>query len=226
MKKPYRTLIVVGLLVTAQFLATSCGTTTVRGSGNIVTEPRTVSGFTALSFSGAGDLYITQEASESMSITIDDNLMEYVESSVQGSVLNIEFRDGVNLDPSNSIRYDIAVVELNNIIFSGAGSIQADSLNVVANTFDLSVSGVAECSIVGTVDQQNIAASGTLTYDAPDFQCTSATVDISGVGEITVWVSTFLDVTISGVGNVYYWGSPATDTEISGVGNVEKLGDK
>ena len=207
-------------------LFTSCGTTTITGSGNVVTEARYVSGYTGLSFSGAGDLNITQGASESLNITTDDNLMEYIETTVQSGVLKIEFRDGVNLDPSNAIIYDIAVIELNSIAFSGAGSIQANSLNVAASTFNIAISGAAECSIAGQVDQQNITVSGTLTYDAPDFESYSANVSISGVGDITVWVSDALDIAISGVGDVHYWGSPVTTTDISGVGNVENLGPK
>ena len=207
-------------------LATSCGNTTITGSGNIVSESRSVNGFTALSFSGAGELNITQGASESLSITTDDNLMEYIETTVQGGVLNIAFRDGVTLDPSNSITYDISIIELNNVTFSGAGSIQVNSLNVAASTFDFAVSGAVECSIAGQVDQQNITVSGTLTYSAPNFECASATVNISGVGDITLWVSDTLDVAISGVGDVFYWGSPVTTIDISGVGNVENLGPK
>ena len=207
-------------------LAVSCGNTTITGSGNVVTESRPANGFTGLSFSGAGELRITQNSTESLSITTDDNLMEYIETTVQGGILSIQFRDGVQLDPSNSIIYDIAVIQLNSIAFSGAGSITAASLDVAADTFNFSVSGAAECSIAGQVDGQSITVSGTLTYDAPDFQCSDATVDISGVGDITLWATSTLDVTISGVGDIYYWGSPTTTTNISGVGNLQNLGPK
>jgi hypothetical protein len=219
----------LAIVVNAAFLFfTSCGTTTIKGSGNIVTESRSVSGYTALSFSCAGDLNITQGDTESLSITTDDNLMEYIETSVQGDTLLIEVSDGVSLDPSEGIDFDISVIDLNNIAFSGAGSIEADSLNVAASTFDIKVSGVAECTIAGQVEEQNISASGTLTYDAADFQCFTATVDISGVGDVTVWVSDTLDVVISGVGDVRYYGpSDVTVNEnISGIGDVEYLGEK
>jgi hypothetical protein len=224
--------LILAIIVSAAFLLfTSCGTTTgtttIKGSGNIVTESRSVSGYTALSFSGAGDLNITQDDTESLSITTDDNLMEYIETSVQGGTLHIEFSGGVSLDPSEGMDFNISVIELNSVAFSGAGSLEADSLIVAAATFDIEVSGVAECNIAGQVEEQNITASGTLTYDAADFRCSTATVDISGVGDVTVWVSDTFDVVISGVGDVYYWGSPAPPTiDISGVGNVEALGPK
>lgn len=226
MRNRYYQHILVMVVIAAFLFFTSCGTTTIKGSGNIVTESRPVSGYTALSFSGAGDLNITQADTESLSITTDDNLMEYIETSVQGGTLLIEFSEGVSLEPSEGIDFDISVIELNDVTFSGAGSLEADSLNVAAATFDIEVSGVAECTIAGQVEEQNITASGTLTYDAADFQCSTATVDISGVGDVTVWVSDALDVVISGVGNVYYWGLPSTTTDISGIGDVQGLGPK
>jgi len=226
MRNRYCQLILSMVVISASLFFTSCGTTTIKGSGNIVTESRSVSGYTAFSFSGAGDLNITQGDTESLSITTDGNLMDYIESSVQGGTLHIQFSNGVSLDPSEGIDFDISVIELNSVTFSGAGSLEADSLNVDAATFDIEVSGVAECGIAGSVEEQNISASGTLDYDGADFECSTATVDISGVGDVTVWVSDTLDVVISGVGNVYYWGSPSTTTDISGIGDVQALGAK
>jgi hypothetical protein len=145
---------------------------------------------------------------------------------VENGVLNIEFREGVNLDPSDTITFDVAVIELSGIFFSGVGTIQADTLNVSSGTFDFSVSGAADCEISGQANHQNILISGTCTYEASGFESTSVAVSLSGVGDITLWVSDTLDVNISGVGDVYYWGSPVTNINISGIGKVEKLGDK
>jgi hypothetical protein len=219
-------LIVVVIFV--MILLLSCGNMTVTGSGNIITQPRSVSGYTGISFSGAGELNIMQGTTESLAITTDDNLMEYIETTVQNGVLHIGFRDGVDLKPSDTIIFDAAVKTLNSIVFSGAGSIRANGLVVASGSFDFTVSGVADCVISGQTDQQNIVVNGTCTYNSPDFESTTATVDISGVGDITLWVSDNLDVTISGVGHVYYFGTPGTVTniDISGVGDVQKLGNK
>ena len=209
------------IIFSVSILFISCGNSTIKGSGNIITQARSVSGYTSISFSGADELNITQGATESLNITTDDNLMEYIETTVENGVLKIEFREGVSLDPSDTITFDVAVIELNSIFFSGAGTIQADALNVVADTFNFTVSGVANCVIVGQAIHQNIIISGTCTYEASGFESTSAAVSLSGVGDLTLWVSDNLDVIISGVGNVYYWGSPVTNINVSGTGKVE-----
>ncbi|GAB4148135.1 MAG: hypothetical protein Fur0021_07690 [Candidatus Promineifilaceae bacterium] len=52
--------------------------TTIRGSGIVVTEERTVSRFTSISLEGMGQLVIDQTGSESLTITADDNLLPYI----------------------------------------------------------------------------------------------------------------------------------------------------
>jgi hypothetical protein len=218
----------VMVVVVAVSLLLSCGNVTVTGSGNITTQSRSVSGYTGISFAGAGELNITQGTTESLAITTDDNLMEYIETTVKDGVLYIKFREGVDLKPSDTITFDAAVISLNSVVFTGAGSLQAIGLQVPSGGFDFSVSGVADCVISGQTDRQDIVVSGTCTYEAPDFESASATVTISGVGNVTLWALDTLDVTISGVGNVYYYGTPGTLTsiDITGVGEVQKLGNK
>ncbi len=225
------TLVMMIMIFSVQILFIYCDNSTIdnstiKGSGNIATDERSVSGYTSISFSGAGKLNITEKTTELLKITTDNNLMEYIETTVQNGVLIIEFRDGVSLEPSDTIIFDLAVIELNGILFSGAGSIQANAFDVSSGTFDLSVSGGAECVIDGQVDHQNIIVSGTCTYDASDFESKTAYVDISGVGDLTLWVSDTINGSISGVGNVYYYDSPVTKIDITGLGKVEGLGPK
>jgi len=211
-------------VVSVNFMSCDNSTiSTIQGSGNIVIQERSVSGYDSISFSAAGELNITKGAAESLTITTDDNLMEYIATSVENNVLKIGFREGVSLEPSDTITFDVVVIELNGIVFSGAGTVHADALSV-AGTFDLTVSGVADCTIAGQADTQNILISGTCTYEASALESTSAMVNLSGVGNLTLWVSGSLDVTITGVGDVYYYGSPTVTENITGIGKVEKLG--
>src|SRR5687767_1144824 len=64
------------------FILSGCGLKTVDGSGNVVVEQREVSGFSAVSMSGFGELIIQQTGKESLSITADDNLLPLLTSKV------------------------------------------------------------------------------------------------------------------------------------------------
>ncbi len=50
--------------------------TTIVGSGRVVTEARPVQGFTAVSVSGGVNLIIEQTGVESLAITAEDNILE------------------------------------------------------------------------------------------------------------------------------------------------------
>ena len=52
----------------------------VSGSGKVTTEPRIVSGFSAVSLSGSGQLTVEQTGTESLTVTTDDNLFQYIKT--------------------------------------------------------------------------------------------------------------------------------------------------
>ncbi len=62
---------------------------TVKGSGNIIKDSRSVAGFDKVSISGSGFLLITQGDEESLAIECDDNIASYIRSSVKDGTLNI-----------------------------------------------------------------------------------------------------------------------------------------
>ena len=71
---------VVGLLALAVLPLCACNFTAVRGSGNVVTQERQVSGFDSVALSGVGEVFITQGDKESLTVETDDNLMRYIQT--------------------------------------------------------------------------------------------------------------------------------------------------
>jgi hypothetical protein len=224
----------------------------IRGSGNVIVEDRDVSGFDKIAISGVGRIILTQGDQESLSIEIDDNLMEYVKTEVKGDTLEIDFTDDIVLsrggrnvlDPSAGFIFRISVIDLEavsvsgaaniqaeklktdtfEINFSGAGDISIDDLN--AERVDVSVSGAGDVELAGLVDNQSVSLSGVGRYQAFDLQSQDAVVIISGAGGANLWVTESLAVTISGAGDVEYYGDPVVDPEISGLGRIQSLGEK
>ena len=79
------------------------GIRTIKGSGNVVTEERDVSGFDRVALSGFGEVIITQGDKESLTVETDDNLMRYIETKVRGGTLELGFTDDdILLRPSTS----------------------------------------------------------------------------------------------------------------------------
>ena len=96
MKNPkYIVIISMFLLV---FVSSACSavpvfSSTIEGSGNIITEERYVSGFDRLTLSGFGEVSVEQGATESLTVCTDDNIMPYVQTEVKNNTLILDFDD-------------------------------------------------------------------------------------------------------------------------------------
>lgn len=219
-------------------------TTRIIGSGNMVTETRRISDFNSIQLNGIGTLYIEQGNKESLEITAEENIIEYLESSVIGNNLRLEVRDFVNLDPTKEIIYRLYVKDLEKIEVGGLGELHIGPLNTTRLNFKISgsgnadfenlradslmieISGLGNVKVAGMVETQRVELSGAGYYDAEKLSSSEAKIKISGTGKAVVWVKDELDVELSGMGNFQYYGSPILSTDISGIGSVESLGEK
>jgi hypothetical protein len=220
------------------------GVRTIRGSGNVVTEERQVSGFDSVALSGVGRVIVTQGDEEALTIETDDNLMRYIETEVRNGTLELGLARNTIPIPSQSIIFRVSVVDLTGLDSSGAGSfeigkVDTDRLKVTlsgagdvgvdslsATDLEVTISGAGNVELTGQVEAQEIDLSGLGSYNAPDLESRAASVRISGAGNTVIWVLDTLDVTISGAGNVEYFGSPEVTRDVSGAGRVTSRGDK
>lgn len=238
--------IITGLLLI--LMLSSCGLpvrlTEVRGSGNIQTETRYVSGFQSVELSGLGTLNIVQGDKESLEITTDDNLLEYLQSEVSGKKLILGMQEYVNLQPTNDIVYQLTVTDLNSIETSGLGNIYMSSLetgdlqleisgagnitigDLTADSVDLGISGLGNVELSGRITKQDVKISGAGNFKAGDLFSREAKIKISGTGSSTVWAADKLSVELSGMGSVDYYGDPILNMDISGMGKVNSLGSR
>ena len=76
--------VAVALLTVALVLA-ACSVT--RGSGQLASESRPVTGFTKVELSGTGELTIEKTGTESLAISAEDNLLPLLTSEVSGDTL-------------------------------------------------------------------------------------------------------------------------------------------
>lgn len=215
-----------------------------KGNGNVSEETRDISGFSEITFSGIGELTVTLGDEPALSIEAEENLLPYIETYTRGNTLVIEIEDGINIQPTEPVRFAITAVSLESVEVSGVGDVNLPDLE--ADRFDISISGVGDVEISsltaerltadmsglgdltirdGEVDSQQVEISGGGKYTASNMQSAEAKITISGVGTATLRVEDFLDVSISGSGNVSYYGSPQVTSDISGIGDLDHLDD-
>ena len=237
----------LGVTCCAALLLSGCiqisGWKTVRGSGQITSESRTVSGFNQVSVSGSGELRITQGAEEALTIEADDNLLPLIKSEVSGGYLRIG-PENVNLSPSKTIHYDLHVKDLNSVHLSGslkaeAGALKTEKLSLhisgsgriqigklEADVLETHISGSGDMVVAGQVREQHVGISGSGGHHAADLKCEQADISVSGSGNCVLWVTGILKTSISGSGAVEYYGTPQVNSHTSGSGKVRGLGNK
>ena len=211
----------------------------VRGSGNVVTEERSISGVERVAVMNQGDLTIVIGAEESLVIEAEDNLLPYIETKVRGSTLEIGTQNGVNLRNTDPIRYTLTVPSLKEVVISSSGDITVPALT--ADSFDISVSSSGDVNIEslaadklevhlsssgkvgiggGQVARMNATLSSSGDLNMENVVVQDARVSISSSGSAYVQVTGALDGNISSSGNIYVTGSPQIDVSTSSSGKV------
>jgi putative autotransporter adhesin-like protein len=206
-----------------------------------VKEERTVSTFSGVDLRIAGEVFITQEATQKVVIEGDADDIKDLKTEVSGGTLVIKF-EGWNIRYGN-IKIYISVAKFDNLEVSGSGSIVAQS-KITSGDMEMDVSGSGKIKIdsfeakdleaeisgsgkislggPGGADQMEFDISGSGDIYAEDFVAKEIEGDISGSGKAYVNCTEFLEVDISGSGKVYYKGKPRIDADISGSGSVKQ----
>jgi len=188
------------------------------GSGNLVTETRSVGEFTRFSSDGVFEVDISENETQSVEVTADQNVMQYVKTTVSSEQLSLYLKDGNYSDINVSA--DIKVVDLKGISNSGTGNINAHNISG-EDEFSVLNSGSATITIDGQSAALTIMNEGTGNFRGFNFTVNTCQVENIGSGDIEVNCVESLDVKIDGSGNVYYKGSPTTfNVEITGSGKV------
>jgi hypothetical protein len=216
----------------------------VEGSGTVITQKRDVSGFDEVVFASEGMVVITVGGEESLRIEAEDNLMPYLESTVQGGRLEIRTESGVDIDPTTEIIFAIAADDLTAIDLSGAGTIAVGDVEttvfevtlrgagditaaaLTAELLEVEILGAGEVTVTGVADSQSVSIAGAGSYHGDELESSLADVAIPGSGDATVWVADELEVEINGIGTVAYYGDPEVTSSGGGEGEIVDRGAK
>jgi Putative auto-transporter adhesin, head GIN domain len=217
----------------------------VIGSGKVVQETRSVSGFNQIELAVSGDVYVQQGETESLTIEGEDNILPLITTEVQGSRLVIGSKPAISINVMRSLVFHITVKDLRGLKISGSGNFNVGQ--VQTSDMDLQISGSGQISLdgltaqslnasiggsgtiqvsAGSVAKQSIEIPGSGNFNAGQLQSQTAMVRLDGSGNATVWVTDRLNVAVNGSGNVDYYGSPQVSSTINGSGNVQSRGNR
>jgi hypothetical protein len=217
------TLMVAVFLMSAIFFLSSCNKEVIKGNGVQTSETRAIAGFTRVKLEESGTVTIVKGNSFKVTVTDDQNILPYVETSLSGNELRIGYKDNTWVKKGN-LKVAIEMPALDGLQVDGSGNIDAGGGFVNTGQLRASINGSGDIFIRdGNADVFDVVITGSGDLYAFGLSAKKAIVKLSGSGEAEVKVSEDLDVNITGSGNVYYMGTPGRlNTRITGSGKVIK----
>lgn len=214
----------------------------IRGNGHIQTENRSASSFHSVDVSGAIDVYVRGDSTNTIKVEADENLLEYVEIHNDNGTLNIHQRSGFRLKPSRGIRVYVSGPDFRRFEASGACDIFSENRVMGSEAINIDLSGAsdvkmelkapkvrAELSGAGTIALKGetrdltVDGSGSTDIKCFDLMAENVNVEITGAGDAEVFAAVKLDVRVSGAGSVRYKGNANVSQRVSGAGSVKKV---
>jgi hypothetical protein len=234
------------IVVSALLLLTavSCiSLTGIRGSGNVATEERGVSGFDKVAVSAGMNLYLEQGDKEYLKIEAEDNILQNISTEVNGGKLTIKFKNLIgSVSATEPINVYLTVIDLKELYASSGVVIDSKEINtdslkinissgaegemaIKAGSIDVSLSSGSTLKLSGTVESQKVNLSSGVDYRASDLVSRNAKINVSSGARAKVSVSDNLDVNISSGASVEYSGTPAIVSNISSGGSLKNTGN-
>jgi hypothetical protein len=214
----------------------------VVGSGRSTTEEYDFSGFTRVNVGSAFEVDITQGGDYAVAVTVDDNIVQYLDVRVDGDTLRIGLRPSVRFGFRNTVlRAEITMPDIEGLDLSGATRSRVDSFsndktvdievsgasqlngNISSGEMNIEASGASRVELTGETGALDARASGASTLRLQDLASADTRVDASGASTVVVNPSGRLTGDASGASTVRYAGSPSTvQVNTSGASSVRQ----
>lgn len=207
---------------------------TVYGSGQTVTVVEDFKNFNGIEIDNGFSVEITRSDNYSITIEVDDNLKQYVNSYMSGNRIVIGM-DNDNNYKDATLKAVVEMPDIETINASGGtiinlsgfefthglsvnlsgGSIIKGNINVGSLNMNLSGGGIAQ--LTGNTNEMNISGSGGSVLNLFNFMVHDCSIDFSGGSIANINVSGTLNLNLSGGSILKYKGNPTIGTvHISG----------
>jgi hypothetical protein len=216
-------------------------TTTVTGSGKIITKPVKVPAFSRIEATSAFDVSIAIGENADLVLRIDDNLVDLVDVGVSNGTLHLDLKPNTSVRRA-TLRAEVTARSVSGIDISGAAKVRladvisGQKLDVTAagagrldgtirvDEASIDLSGSSDVKLAGSARSLALNESGASHIDAQQLQADDLTTDLSGASRADVSVTNTISATVSGGSSLRYRGSPCfTQKDISGGASITPL---
>lgn len=204
-------------------------------SGNVVEEIRSVAGFNELEVANGISVDLLQAESGLVTVAADDNIIQYVETYIEGKTLFVKIEDGIDIQSSGkekTVKVTVPVRILESMSASGGSDINfstpftLDNLYITASggpdisgelyvdSLSINISGGGNACLKGNSDKLNINVSGGSKLNFYDIIADDVDIEMTGGSVAELHVNNILNVYASGGSRVYYKGTGQVNKQI------------
>ena len=201
--------------------------------------------FDSIEISGAATVRLAQGAADQVFIEGDDEVQRSVSMEVRDGLLVVRPAGNWKFWNTRRVALSITARDIKRVVISGAADLIAaepmqlgrlavsisgaglarfDQLK--AEQLSFHVSGAGDGQVAGVVNELLVIVAGRSEFRGENLMCQQATVKISGIADVKVWVTQELGIAVSGVGTVDYWGSPQVRRRTTGIANINERGPR
>ena len=211
---------------------------TIVGSGEVVTDKRTVGSFSGVSLEFSGDVEIRQSNETAVDVVAQANIASEVETVVENDILHIRFKKRNGNFRFKKLTVYVTSPNIENISLTGSGDLSAlsdiksNNLKVAlkgsgniklkqidCTSIDAHVQGSGNINVTGGTAQSaeySVFGSGDLAVE--NLKVRSANVKLTGSGNINCMATESITAKSTGSGDINYYGHP-TNTVVSSTGS-------
>lgn len=213
------------LLVVLAVSLTACGSIKndgaegTKGSGNVKTETRNLSGFKKIKADSAVALEVSFKPEYSVTLEGDDNILPQFTTEVDGDKLIITSKGKVTTQSRVKVRItmpELTFLDLNGAVDATVTGVKGENLEVDAN-------GASRLKIDGEVRELDADATGASKFGGDDLKVENAKVKANGASYIIVNASGELKAEANGASGIMYIGEPRKlEQQSAGASSITK----
>jgi len=187
-RKSSTTLLGVAALLTLALAPVGCGGLfdsgeTISASGQLVTESYDFTGFSDVEASSAFDVEIESGDAFAVEVTVDDNIVEFLDVNRSGDALRIGLK-GSNSYRNPTLQAQVTMPTLDRIKLTGASSAAADAFSS-DDRFEVDVSGASSVRCSNIVSgSATFKLQGASSVECRDLETGDVSADLEGASRI------------------------------------------
>jgi len=212
----------------------------IKGNAKVETITRNLSGYEKISVSGNFDIVLIKGKEGELTITIEENLKEYLVTKIKNDKLIIRWNEKYNVRSTKTVQITVPFNDIKEVNLSGSGSIvNRDKIN--ASDFEINLAGSGninlslssqdvDCSmagsgvvkLIGTAESFECSKAGSGVFMGYNFICKNINISSAGSGDAEISATDYLEADTAGSGSIYYKGNPKKDRlRVAGSGSIK-----